>query len=240
MTQKFNHPSYKVLITGTAGTGKTTLFEKLVRAEKAQWKFVFDHQGEFAGRFRVPSVTNIDDLEDKTFRKGWVVYDPADDFPGKSADGFVFFCEYVFITCKEVRGRKLFCCDELQALTDQHNAPEALLTVCETGRRHQIDGFFISQAPNRIHNSVRNQLTDVYTFRQSDANAIKYLVDNGFNEDEVRNLKQYEAIHRNLRTGQVMYSKGRGFSAENTSRSGPRGQEIPPDESGSGDAVAAR
>ena len=41
--QKFDHVSLKVLITGCSGTGKTTLFEKLVRAEKAPRKFFFDH-----------------------------------------------------------------------------------------------------------------------------------------------------------------------------------------------------
>lgn len=200
--QKYDHQSLKVMITGTSGTGKSTLLERLLRAEKAQWKFVYDHQGEFAGRFKLPVVTCCDDLEEKTIRKGWVVYDPVDEFAGR-AGGFDFFCEYVFMVSKKVNGRKLFVVDELQNLTDNRTAPVPFLTICETGRRYQIDVFTISQAPNRIHNSVRNQLTDVYTFRHSDEAAIKYLADNGFDPEAVRNLQEYEYLHRNLRTGET-------------------------------------
>lgn len=203
MTQKFDHPSKKVLITGASGCGKTTLFERIIRAEKAQWKFVFDHQGEFEQRFRVPAVRNEIELEEKTLRKGWVVYDPLPCFPGESPRGFEFFCDWVFLVGESVAGRKLFCCDELQNLIDNRTPPTAFLKLCETGRRYQIDAYVISQAPNRIHNSVRNQFTDVYSFRQSDANAVAYLADNGFDADAVRNLQPFHYIHRDLRSGQV-------------------------------------
>jgi energy-coupling factor transporter ATP-binding protein EcfA2 len=207
MSQCFNHPSYKVLITGASGSGKTTLFERLVRKEKAQWKFIYDHQGEFEQRFKIKAVRSAGELEQKVIKKGWVVYDPLPEFPGRAPEGFEFFCQYVFDTMQHVGGRKLFCCDEIQNLTDNRNPPVPFLTICETGRRHQIDVFIISQAPNRIHNSVRNQLTDVYTFRQSDEAAVKYLVDNGFDGDAVRTLAEYEYLHRNLRTGEI--KKGR-------------------------------
>ncbi len=207
MSQKFDHPSYKVLVTGTSGTGKSTLLQKLLAKEKAQWKYVYDHQGEFSQRWKIPSVSNADDLEEKNLRKGWVIYDPVNDFAGKAPSGFDFFCQYVFLTAKTVNGRKLFVCDELQMLTDNRNPPEAFLTICETGRRFQIDVFCISQAPNRLHNTVRNQLTDVYTFRQSDEAAIKYLADNGFDPEQVRGLAEYEYIHRNLRTGATETSR---------------------------------
>lgn len=216
MNQNFDHPSYKVLVTGCSGTGKTTLFERLIRKEKAQWKFIYDHQGEFAARFNVPCVATAAALEEKTLKKGWVVFDPLHEFaerpPTKEGltglqQGFEFFCEYVFLTGQNCAGRKLLCCDELQSLTDNRNPPAPLVKVCEMGQRLQIDVFCISQAPNRIHNSLRNQFTDVYTFRQSDETAIKYLVDNGFDDNEVRNLAKFEYVHRNLRTGEVKKSR---------------------------------
>lgn len=201
--QKFDHPSCKVLVTGNSGTGKTTLFERLVRAQKAQWKFVYDHQGEFQGRFGIPAVSTPAALEEKTIKKGWVVFDPVEMFEGRNPEGFEFFAEYVFMACKEVRGRKLFCSDELQFLIDSRQTPQPFLAICEAGRRYQIDVFAISQAPNLIHNRVRNQLTEVYTFQHTDENALKYLTDNGFDGDAVRNLRQYEYLYRNLRTGET-------------------------------------
>jgi len=201
--QKFDHRSQKLLLTGTSGTGKTTLFEKLLRCEKARVKFIFDHQGEFAMRFDKAACYDADELCDATERGGYVLFDPVKMFPGKTSDAFRFFCGFVFEVGKNLKGRKILACDELQKLVDSDDATDEFLTILDTGRRYQIDVFCISQAPNRIHNAIRNQLTEVYTFRQSDANAVKYLAENGFDADAVRGLKNGEYFHRNLDTGEL-------------------------------------
>jgi hypothetical protein len=123
-------------------------------------------------------------------------------FPGKSPEGFAFFCDYVLAVCQTLNGRKLLACDELQKLISNSREPAELLAVLDTGRRYQLDAFFISQAPNRIHNGVRNQLTYVYTFRQSDANALAYLQENGFDPDAIRNLPKGKYLWRNLDSGE--------------------------------------
>lgn len=201
--QKFDHPSFKVLITGTSGTGKTTLFHHLLKREQASLKFVYDHQGEFGQRFKIPSVSSPDDLVEKTAKFGWVIYDPIESWPGKAPQGFDFYCEYVFQTAQASKGRKIFACDELQKLTDTSNEPEKFLTLCETGRRFQIDIIAISQAPNRLHNAIRNQLTQVYTFKQTDSNALKFLEENGFDPEAVRALTNHEYLHRDFNTGEI-------------------------------------
>lgn len=201
--QDFSHPSCKVLVTGTSGTGKTTLYEQLIRRQHCRVWFVYDHQGEFRQRFKKIAVRNADELIDKTAKGGWVVFDPIDTFPGKTRDGFEFFCDYVFEVSQKMAGRKIFCCDEIQMMQDTGKEPENLLKIIETGRRFQIDCFFISQSCNRLHNAVRNQLTEVYTFRQSDSNALKYLEENGFAPDKVRSLPNGRYIHRNLHTGEI-------------------------------------
>ena len=104
----FDHHSLKVLITGTSGTGKTTLWEELVRKEKARVKFVFDHQGEFTRRFDQPAVFDPEQLCAATGKGGWVIFDPVKMFPGRSDAGFAFFCDYVLTVCETVRGRKIF------------------------------------------------------------------------------------------------------------------------------------
>lgn len=202
--QKFDHPSCKVLVTGVSGTGKTTLYSRLVHEATVNWRFVYDHQGEFAQRFKKKSCRNGDELIEKTQKGGWVIYDPLEEFgkSGHTKEGFNFFCAYAFEVCQTQKGRKIFCVDELQKLTDIREVPVEFLAICETGRRFQMDVFCISQAPNRLHNAIRNQLTEVYTFRQSDKNAIEYLADNGFDADKVRELPKFHYLYRNLDTGE--------------------------------------
>lgn len=207
--QVFSHPSKKVLITGVSGTGKTTLFEKLIRKEKARWKFVFDHQGEFSARFNKPPATDIAELCEQTSQAGYVVFDPVKFQNELLPDGtrrglpgaFAFFCDFVFAMAETMKGRKILICDELQKLVTVTKTPDELLCILDTGRRYQLDFFGISQAPNLIHNAIRNQITEIYTFRQCDKNAVQYLADNGFDENKIRNLEKFGFLWRNLATG---------------------------------------
>lgn len=201
--EKYDHVSFKGLITGASGTGKTTLFERVVKREACRLKFIYDHQGEFSARFKIPAVTDLNALVEKTAKGGYVVFDPAKMYPGRSVDGFAFFCDYIFAVSQQLNGRKLLACDELQMLISNSSEPAELLAVLDAGRRYQLDFIAISQAPNRIHNGVRNQLTKVWTFRQSDANAIKYLEENSFDAEAVRNLAVHYHLWRDLRTGEA-------------------------------------
>lgn len=207
--QKFSHPSVKELITGTSGTGKTTLFEEILRREKARWKFVFDHQGEFSVRFGVKPCFTLEQIVAAADAGGWVCFDPVREFPGRTPDAFAFWADFVFEFSQSLRGRKIFACDELQKLVSTKNEPVELLTILDTGRRYQLDFFGITQAPNRIHNAIRNQITKIYTFRQSDANAVAYLGDNGFDAEKIRNLARGCYLWRNLDSGEA----GEGGSA---------------------------
>lgn len=200
--QVFSHPSCKVIITGASGTGKTTLFEKLIRKSKARLKFVFDHQGEFCQRFGQPSCKNATELCQATARGGWIIFDPVEMFPGDVENAFLFFCDFTFEMSKTFKGHKLFCCDELQMLVTQSAAPVELKTILQTGRRYQLDFYAITNALNAIHNSIRNQTTEIYSFLQTDKNALAYLAENGFNENQIRNLRQFDYLWRNLRTGE--------------------------------------
>ena len=200
--QKWNHKSKKVLVTGVSGTGKTTLFWRLVSTTPATWKFVYDHEGEFSSRFGLPRCTNTVDLAIQTEKGGWVCFDPVELYPGEAEKGFFFFCDYVMAISSQFKGRKLFIVDELQKVTGTTQKPEEFLKLCETGRRREVDIFAISNAPNRIHNSVRNAVTEVYSFRLTDKNALAFLADNGFDADSVRNLPNGEYLWRNFNTGE--------------------------------------
>jgi hypothetical protein len=201
MSQKFDHPAKKVLVAGSGGTGKSTLAEELVRKHRAQWKFVYDHQGEFASRFNLDKQWTADALEEKVIRKGWICFDPLPAFPGRAPEGFSFFCQYVFGMAQHCGGTKILFCDELQMLTDNRTEPTELLTCIESGRRFQIDIFLVSSAPNSLHNRVLNGMTEVYVFNLTSDPAVAWLRGLGFDPDEVKSLDKFQYVHKEIRTG---------------------------------------
>ncbi|MFO1487969.1 MAG: type IV secretion system DNA-binding domain-containing protein [Verrucomicrobiota bacterium] len=209
--QKYDHPAKRELVTGASGTGKTTFFEKLLRGEKARLKLVFDHQGEFSDRFNLPAVVDFEGLYKAVSIGGWVVFDPIKlinsvDSEGRRlgiAGAFDVFCEQVFMFATETPGRKILICDELQKVTDTNKGGDHFLNCLETGRRYELDFMGISQAPNLIHNRVRNQLTKIFAFRLTDVNALRFLKDNSFDDQKIRNLPNGKYVWRNLNSGEA-------------------------------------
>lgn len=194
------HKPSKILITGASGTGKTTYWLRYLLGTKANLKAVFDHQGELAFRLGVPAASNPEELGQQAAR-GWAVFDPSEMFAGRLPEGFAFFCEWAFEASRRIGGRKLFACDELQVLCGTAELSPEFSLVVETGRRWGLDCSLISQAPNLIHNRVRNQLTEVVTFRHVDARAVEWLEEAGFPEEEVRALPAGSYLAQSLLDG---------------------------------------
>jgi ABC-type dipeptide/oligopeptide/nickel transport system ATPase component len=195
------HRPTKLLITGKSGSGKSTYFTRFVTSWPAAWRFIYDHEGEFAQRTGLPAAHTPREMLEHLSARRWVIFDPAAAFPGDVQRGFAFFSEWAFSVSQRLQGKKLFCCDELQKLTGTNQVGWELACVVETGRRYEIDTCFISQQPNLIHNRLRNCLSEVATFAQVDANAIQFLAEVGFNEESVRALRPGEYLCRNLNTG---------------------------------------
>ena len=230
MLQKFDHPPKKVLVTGGSGSGKTTLAEKIMREEKARFKFIYDHDGQFSSRFKVPSVCTAGQLDEAVAKTGWVCYDPVEDFEDNFPLGLEFFCDYVLAQSKEMRGRKLFYCDEIDLLTTTTTYPRSLVALMQTGRRYEIDCVLIAGQPNKLHNCVRTQLTEVYTFIHTDEPAMKFLADNGIPEETIRDLGSHGWYYRHLRTGEAKSSLRRNIVQQrNQPKTDPQktGESIP-------------
>ena len=213
--QKFDHKAKRVLFVGTSGTGKTELLEKHVRAEKARIKFIFDHQGEIADRWGLPACVDVEGFYRGLAIGGWVCFDPVkicQEVTGREKDGTPIrlglfrSCELVmqiFFECsQQIGGRKILVFDEIQRIYKSTCNPAELQNILETGRRWQIDVFGVSQAPNLIHNSIRAQMRELYSFRLTEDNALKFLSQNGFDETKIRLLPDGKYVWRNTDSGE--------------------------------------
>ncbi|MBI3868816.1 MAG: hypothetical protein HY299_09820 [Verrucomicrobia bacterium] len=196
---QFAHRSSKILITGRSGTGKTTYFLRyLVGADHGK-KFVFDGEGELGHKLGLAAARSTDQLGAQLWRRSpYVIFDPSAMFAGEHRKAFNFFCEWSFTASKSIRGKKLLAVDELQKISDSHSIDWEWSLVLETGRRWGLDMVAISQAPNLIHNRVRNQLTEAVTFAHNDPNALSFLEGVGFDPLRIQSLPNGAFIARNL------------------------------------------
>lgn len=186
-----NHKPTKVLITGSSGTGKSTYFTRLVLNSTQDKIFVFDHEGEFSFRTGKEPCRRSEELGERLKEK-YIVYDPSDEFPGDTANAFNFFCDYVFTVSEHLPGTKLFASDEMQKILGTDSLPYEFCCIVETGRRRGIDTVFIYQQCNLMHNRLRNQLTEIVTFRHIDKRALIFLEELCFDPEEIRRLARGE------------------------------------------------
>lgn len=193
------HKPTKILITGKSGCGKSTYFNRYLLNSDYQYKFIFDHELEFCFRNRVKPIQSAQDL-DIAFknRQRVQVFDPSLLFPGELDNAFNFWCDYVFSFSKANKGKKLFACDELQKIVGVSFISHELTTLIETGRRYGIDYVAIAQQCNLLHNRMRNQLTEIVTFRHQEKRALQFLEEQGFDPEKVMQLPDLHYICVNL------------------------------------------
>lgn len=217
--QKQDHPSIKVLIAGISGSGKSTLFERLIwRERRVKWIFLYDHKGgDLARRFGVKPCFTPEDLLDAVLRGGFVIFNPARHYPGKPELGFEFFSRFVWAVCQELKGKKIFGADELDALVDSRCKPDDLCIILDQGRTYQIDCYFIAHAANSIHNGVRKQITEIFAMKQGDKNGTEWLEEKGFNRADLFALKNGEWIYQNTNTSTTARG-GKAFEPKNAGR----------------------
>jgi hypothetical protein len=198
---QLGHQSFKLLITGKSGSGKTTYFVDFVNGSSYDRFFIFDHEGELSIRFNQQPCYSPDDLVKAVNGNiPRIIYDPSTMYAGDWQSAFAFFSEWTFECCKTFGGRKLFCVDELQKMVSTTEIPWELSLLLETGRRRGIDAVMVSQQPNIIHNRIRNLINEAVTFQHVDPSAIEFHEELGFDPDEIRSLKRLHFIAKNLDT----------------------------------------
>lgn len=185
---QLDHARFHLGVFGGSGTGKTTYGLKFVAHSPARCRFLFDAEGEFSGKMQLRPARNPDELG-AAVPSGWVCFDPHFMFPGDLEAAIAFFAAFTLAACDKIGGRKFFVVDELGQYVTGHLIPKPLKTLVQSGRRYGIDGIFMGQAPNELHNTVRVQLSEVCCFQLTDENALEYPIKFGFNPDKVRALQ---------------------------------------------------
>jgi hypothetical protein len=195
-----------VLVAGRSGMGKTTYGERYLIGAHHKRVFIFDHQGEFAERLHVLPIFRFEDIRRRGETETILCYDYSREARGQLLEAFDAFCTEVFDICEfhlEPRGFDgLIVCDEIQKCIGDQSPPQSVKNIVQTGRRFGVDSLFLSQQPNRIHNEMREQVTELVLFSLQDENSLKFAKNMGKNVEEVQALKEHEYLWYNLHTGE--------------------------------------
>jgi hypothetical protein len=213
-----DHPSVKVIVVGVSSTGKTSLWEKLIQREDADFYFFFDHKdGDFSRRFNIAPCHSLEQCKTHLGeRVPVIIYDPHKEFPGKVENAFCKWSEWIW-SFRELKGRKIIGSDEIDSLIDPRNVPDDFLKIVGVGRTFQMDVFCIAQSMNALHNGVRKQFTEIFAFRQGDETGLPFLISKGFDGNELLNLQNGLWIYKHSETGK-MERGGNAFTLKNSGR----------------------
>jgi energy-coupling factor transporter ATP-binding protein EcfA2 len=166
MSRNHSFSSEKIAIVGRSGRGKSTFQRQLVRAWPAEFKFIFDHKGEFSALLPAHLCRTPDECDAALSQTKSVCFKPQ----GLPRDHFAEWCETVFAACQKLPGRKLFVFDECGLLVPKHPAKyeqHAIRSIAETGREWGIDMLFAAQQPTQICTELRAQVSKWVCFQLS-------------------------------------------------------------------------
>jgi len=193
---QYDHEPKKIVVCGKSGFGKTIFCYRFLRAAKYDCFFIFDHDGQFAFRNGIRDVAFSDEALETHWKRRYVIFNPSEMFPGRTAVAFEYFCEWAYHKSGTVPGKKLLFADENQKYTDTKNISPAFSTNIETGRHVGLDLLLATLAFNRIHNAVHGQATEWVTFQITTERQLKPLLEIGFDKEEVINLPKFHYVGR--------------------------------------------
>lgn len=200
-----------VLTCGKSGKGKTTYNLRYLIGSHHDRVFIYDHQGEFAERLHLVPITSFEELRKRAAKERFLCFDYSQAFPGQMEETFDMFCGFVFDLCVEhlePQGiESILVCDEVQKCTTVNECPQPLKNVMQTGRRFNLDSALMSQQPNRIHNEVREQVTELVMFQLKDENSLKFVKKMGLDEQPIIDLPDLHYIWFNLSNGESRKSE---------------------------------
>lgn len=189
----------RILLCGESGTGKTTFGLRYLVADKAlTCRFLFDPEGEFSARLRLPAARTPDECA-VAVEDSFVIYDPHEMFPGDLAAGLQWFCGFCFEAASALPGEKMMLIDEVWQYCSPNQIPKPLAVCIQTGRKRGLATMFATQRPNRINEAITNGITELVAFRLQGDNALE-AVGEWVKTEEVLNLPDGAFVAVNCRT----------------------------------------
>jgi DNA helicase HerA-like ATPase len=171
-----------VLITGKTGSGKSTLFRKMLEDKKRV--IIFDTLSEYselAPPYPALFIHNIHDLYDclaknhyKNFR---IVFDPEDPeqvITLKDEAEISVFEEACKLIYNHLEGLVLGI-EEVANFIQGSKVPEYIRKITRFGRHSSISLYATTQRPADVHPLIRAQMTKLITFRQHEPRDIDWL-----------------------------------------------------------------
>ena len=200
-----NYNARRALILGQSGMGKSTLATRLIYSHPAPLKLVYDWDGgEYAHRLGVKPAISRDEIAEKIEAgEELVCYRAELGEEDPTGAGFEWFCDMAFEVSGSTPGRKLFVVDEVHDLIDPWTMPEHLGRILRAGRRRMMDTCLVGEAANAINSVGRNQVSELYLFRNTDDKALEFPKSLKMDVEEIRNLPKTHFIYRDRETGEA-------------------------------------
>lgn len=171
-----------VLITGKTGSGKSTLFRKMLEDKKRV--IIFDTLSEYS-ELTLPYpalfIHNIHDFYDclarnhyKNFR---IIFDPEDPEQvlelndGNQITVFEESCKLIYNHLEDL----ILGIEEIANLTTGIKVPEYLRKIARFGRHSSISLYATTQRPADVHPLIRAQMTTLISFKQHEPRDIDWL-----------------------------------------------------------------
>lgn len=189
--------------------GKSTLAARLIHLWQADIIFIYDWQeGEFADRLGAFLCTTPAEVAHRIEQGQRIIcYDPQiemdDDYEEKLAANFKWWCKMVMEVCSQLPGEKLVVVDENHDLQSAYKLPSGQRWLVTKGRRKRINTILMASGANGLHNTVRNNLSELYCFRCTDENALEYPASLGIDKEQIKTLPKTHFLHRDRATGEV-------------------------------------
>lgn len=209
--QNIQRKAFHGLGVGKSGTGKTSYLERYIIGSHHERVLIYDHQGEFQQRLNLLPVYDFDDMLERARTERILCFDYSAAYEGEMEETFELFCEWCFWFAKEFlnpqKKEGLMVCDEVQKCTTPNYMPKPFKNIVQTGRRFNLDTFCLSQQPNELHNSYRNQVTEFVCYRLQDERATEWVRQAGVDVDVVKRLPDLNYLWQNMQSGEVRTGK---------------------------------
>lgn len=195
------------LAAGASGTGKTTFaIRYLLSDRKLSTRFIFDPDGEFSRRLKLPAADREEYLT-AAAAEGFCLFDPGSLFPGQPSEAFNWFCQWVFDYSGTIPGRKLFVIDEAWKYSKPGFVPHSLALCINEGRKRGLELFFITQRPHLLNGSITNEVSELVCFRLQEPAGLARVALMGIDSAALSKLANGKFISLSVQSGRTLAGK---------------------------------